>query len=562
MNLRSMATTLCVALLLVWAVGALAEVPHIVSYQGRLTDADGTPVADGDYNITFQIFEHYPVPMGESPLWTSGVQAVSVTDGLFTYYLGSNVPLPPSVFTDDGLDSHYLRLLLEDEPLASIGVQLVTSPFAFRSLSADTAMYAHSGPGSGATGWVDDGSVVHTETSSDNVGIGTSNPTDRLVVGGNLGSSIDDTYIVARNNHETYSGYRLGFNSDNFGWMRWNGLGEELRFGTRTLGTNYLNTMVLRRGNVGIGLLEPLEPLVVGKNLGSYSGDRIVVGDDTPGEYAGVMVGEHEDRRGWMLWDVDENALAFGLEDSPSQWNNMIRLQNGEVSIGVGSGNSSVQLPNNAVSSSEMLNEPGIARTAKSSATTLPSETWVTVCQRTCDFPSAGYAIAIVCCDFSSFACYYDLEVGIARNGTVAPRTYSRYFLQSDYDDVRCHPWQELLSFHEVFNVDSGSNTFNFMAISHVDDNSDEIQDVSLAVVFIPSVYAAKDSSVSVESPGEMLPSESRASDGLLSVMPPSRAAITNTDGHASTMAKLERLEAENVELRRRLEALERAIGR
>ena len=84
----------CVLFMTVFVGIATADVPNQISYQGRLTESDGTPVPDGDYNIAFQIVEHSPMPMGESPLWSSGLQTVTVTDGLFVYYLGSNVPIP------------------------------------------------------------------------------------------------------------------------------------------------------------------------------------------------------------------------------------------------------------------------------------------------------------------------------------------------------------------------------------------------------------------------------------------------------------------------------------
>lgn len=180
---------LVITALSVLAISAHAEVPKQISYQGRLTDDTGAPVPDGDYNLTFQIVEHDPLPMGESPLWSSGMQTVTTTDGLFVYYLGSNVPLPTSVFTDDGLESHYLRFALEGAPLFSTGIRLATVPFAFKAGLADTAAYAHSGPTGGASGWVDDGSVVRLSHSTDYVGIGTDSPNYRLDVRGTIGNT-------------------------------------------------------------------------------------------------------------------------------------------------------------------------------------------------------------------------------------------------------------------------------------------------------------------------------------------------------------------------------------
>ena len=108
--------------------------PKVISYQGRLTDTDGNPVADGDYDLTFQIVEHDPLPMGESPLWSSGVKTVTVKDGLFVYYLGSNVPLPTAIFNDDSLESYFLRIHVEGSMLFLTGTELVSGPFAIRSI--------------------------------------------------------------------------------------------------------------------------------------------------------------------------------------------------------------------------------------------------------------------------------------------------------------------------------------------------------------------------------------------------------------------------------------------
>ena len=41
-------------------------------------------------------------------------------------------------------------------------------------------------PGAGTSGWVDDGAIVRLATDTDNVGIGTPTPTEKLTVGGNV----------------------------------------------------------------------------------------------------------------------------------------------------------------------------------------------------------------------------------------------------------------------------------------------------------------------------------------------------------------------------------------
>ena len=64
-------------------------IPQMMSYQGRLTDASGEPVADGNYSVAFWL---YTEPTGGSPFWTE-TQSVTTRDGLFSVLLGSATPI-------------------------------------------------------------------------------------------------------------------------------------------------------------------------------------------------------------------------------------------------------------------------------------------------------------------------------------------------------------------------------------------------------------------------------------------------------------------------------------
>ncbi len=68
---------------------AIAQIPETISYQGFLTDAQGAPVADGTYTITFSL---YDVAAEGTALWTETQQVVLV-NGLFNVILGSATPL-------------------------------------------------------------------------------------------------------------------------------------------------------------------------------------------------------------------------------------------------------------------------------------------------------------------------------------------------------------------------------------------------------------------------------------------------------------------------------------
>lgn len=91
-------------------------VPSIMSYQGLLSDPDtGQPVADGTYNMSFSIFD---AAAGGTVLWEEpgvGSIAVDVSGGLFTYLLGSDVPLTGAVFESGDT---YLQVFVNGETLS------------------------------------------------------------------------------------------------------------------------------------------------------------------------------------------------------------------------------------------------------------------------------------------------------------------------------------------------------------------------------------------------------------------------------------------------------------
>ena len=76
-------------LILSLSFSALADIPRTFNYQGVLTESDGTIVSDGDYNMTFKIYDD---PAVGSALWEE-TNSVHVTKGIFNAILGAVNPL-------------------------------------------------------------------------------------------------------------------------------------------------------------------------------------------------------------------------------------------------------------------------------------------------------------------------------------------------------------------------------------------------------------------------------------------------------------------------------------
>lgn len=81
---------IAVLLLAACAPSAFAQVPRIVSHHGVLTDGSGTPVPDGEYDLTFRL---YGSPTGGAVLFAETHTKVPVAGGRFGVILGASTPL-------------------------------------------------------------------------------------------------------------------------------------------------------------------------------------------------------------------------------------------------------------------------------------------------------------------------------------------------------------------------------------------------------------------------------------------------------------------------------------
>ncbi len=149
-----------------------SAVPSLINYQGVLKDSTGVPY-NGTATMIFSIWDD---STNGNKLWEETQAIVSVSHGLFNVLLGSDVPIPDSVFAQPNSWLEVIAngsLLSPRRRIASVG-------YAYRASEADTAEYARiSAPDDD---WIIDGDNIYHEQG--NVGIGTINPNYKLDVEG------------------------------------------------------------------------------------------------------------------------------------------------------------------------------------------------------------------------------------------------------------------------------------------------------------------------------------------------------------------------------------------
>ena len=108
-----------------------AQVPHKISFQAYLTDANNMPVAPGSYEMTFRIYDSSE---DGNMLWEE-TQTLNVDGSLVSTMLGNTVPLV-------ALNSAaFLEIQLKDEIL-SPRQELGGTMFAIKAVKAHKAIIA------------------------------------------------------------------------------------------------------------------------------------------------------------------------------------------------------------------------------------------------------------------------------------------------------------------------------------------------------------------------------------------------------------------------------------
>jgi len=137
-NLTKILCILILSLTLSFSLCALsfADIPHLINYQGKLTDKDNKPVADGTYPVTFRI---YDAETAGNLLWeekwdgASGRPLVSAYKGIFSVMLGGVNPL-----NLDFSKPYWLELNVSNETM-SPRQRIASVGYSYRAETANNA---------------------------------------------------------------------------------------------------------------------------------------------------------------------------------------------------------------------------------------------------------------------------------------------------------------------------------------------------------------------------------------------------------------------------------------
>ena len=139
------------------------SIPHLINYQGMVTDDVGNPLTTPQ-DLSFRI---YDAEFGGTSLWDETHNSVPVSNGLFNVILGSINPVNLR-FDED----YWLEIEVGASDTLSPRFRLTSVPYAYRAETAESD-----------GDWIISGNDIYS-TVSGNVGIGAASPSQKLDVAG------------------------------------------------------------------------------------------------------------------------------------------------------------------------------------------------------------------------------------------------------------------------------------------------------------------------------------------------------------------------------------------
>ncbi len=154
-------------IVIVTCTTVLSQIPYKLSYQGILTDTLGYSLADGEWGITFRLYDSHA---GGNQLWTESKQ-IQTNRGLFSTILGDVNSLEGATRFDK---PYWLSLQLSGQSEMLPRIQLTAVGYSLNSIRSDTAKTVISIP----DGIVTESKIANNTISSQKIVDGTISTAD------------------------------------------------------------------------------------------------------------------------------------------------------------------------------------------------------------------------------------------------------------------------------------------------------------------------------------------------------------------------------------------------
>ncbi len=159
---------LTIAITFLFCINAHADtsVPPLINYQGMLTDADSNPMI-GTKKLEFNI---YDAATGGTKIWGPQIfNTVPLINGKFNVILGTTDTTGRSIVEAFGAKDRYLGIKVDTSAELVPRQQVLSAPYAIQAVHADVAKTVR-------------GADLYVDSESGNIGIGTTNPEEKLEI--------------------------------------------------------------------------------------------------------------------------------------------------------------------------------------------------------------------------------------------------------------------------------------------------------------------------------------------------------------------------------------------
>jgi hypothetical protein len=255
---------------------------------------------------------------------------------------------------------------------------------------------------------------------------------------------------------------------------------------------------ILDTGDIGIGTTAPEAPLHV-RGGGSMGG--IIITPDVTDTQSQLVLSENTTASNAMLmrYNGTTNNIEFRgrAADVESAAHMTINRDSGALIVtpATATGDASVQLPDDSVSASEVLDEAGLSSLTNTAAVTLALQTTVTVDTITINTPRAGRVVVMATLTYRN-PDFRDQEVRTIIATSPTAGASAGYPCQLRGDDIatsEAGDFPEFVTLHKTFSVGAGANTLYLRAFT---TNNAPVafappvaDDIVLTAIFVPTTY-------------------------------------------------------------------------